>query len=196
MKKKCTKCKRILPYSEFYKAKSAKDGLDYRCKKCISKYQKKRNVDLKREAMIAFGSQCAYIGKNGIQCSKNVDDNLDELELSHPNNDGDAYRALICNGQCGSPFYKALKDRTWDTNGFVVEVRCRTHHRRLDKSGKYGNRSSSYKGGKHNNPAWLKRKYETMTLQEIADLCGVSLSTVYNRMIEFGHPRRKQNQRP
>ena len=34
--KKCTKCKRWKPEDEFYKNRKPKDGLAWRCKKCIS----------------------------------------------------------------------------------------------------------------------------------------------------------------
>lgn len=36
--KKCTKCNRILPISEFAKNKTQKDGLQYWCKECRNKY--------------------------------------------------------------------------------------------------------------------------------------------------------------
>ena len=50
--KKCTKCKVEKPLSEFYKAKSTKDGYDRRCKKCKIFYQKdyiQENIDGKRK---------------------------------------------------------------------------------------------------------------------------------------------------
>ena len=34
--KVCSKCKRELPISEFYKNKSNPDGLGYYCKRCVS----------------------------------------------------------------------------------------------------------------------------------------------------------------
>jgi hypothetical protein len=134
MKKRCSKCKRILDYSEFHKSKTHKDGLASRCRECVS--------------------------------------------------------------EDGYPFYQALKKRNWNTDGFVVEVRCKSHHHSFDTKGKCGKLSSRYKKGKHNNPDWLKEKYETMALQDIADLCEVSNRTILNRMIKFGHPRRKSWQRP
>jgi hypothetical protein len=145
--------------------------------------------------MNVFGGKCVHTD-NGIQCSKNSIDDLKELHLMHPNNDGNAHRDLISNGQRGYPFYQALKKRNWNTDGFVVEVRCKSHHHSFDTKGKCGKLSSRYKKGKHNNPDWLKEKYETMALQDIADLCEVSNRTILNRMIKFGHPRRKSWQRP
>lgn len=38
--KKCKKCKKIKTLTEFYKKPGSKDGLDYRCKMCKSKYYK------------------------------------------------------------------------------------------------------------------------------------------------------------
>jgi len=38
--KKCTECKKRKPLSEFYKAKTTKDGLCCHCKACVSKYGK------------------------------------------------------------------------------------------------------------------------------------------------------------
>ena len=63
---------------------------------------------------------------------------------------------------------------------------------------KDSNRGSSnlhYKQGKFNNPDWLEKKYKTMTMQGIADLCGVSIGTIRNRMNEFG-TKRKRGPRP
>lgn len=41
--KKCSSCKKIKKYEEFYKKKAAKDGYQYSCKKCIDVKQKERN---------------------------------------------------------------------------------------------------------------------------------------------------------
>jgi len=194
VKKRCPKCKRILFNSEFHKCKSRKDGLDSWCKKCVYKSRKERRIFLKKEVMIFFGSQCAYM-KNGIQCSKNVVDDLDKLELCHPNGDGNEHRNLISNGQTGYLFYKALKDRNWNTDGYVIEVRCKSHHRSLDFSGKksynygkYGRLHPRYKKGRFNDPIWLKERYvdDKMTSREIADLCGVSRRTISRRIVKFG----------
>jgi hypothetical protein len=198
MTKQCTKCKRILARSEFHKNKTHKDGLHYYCKECIHKDR----IDLKLEAINAFGGRCIHIN-NGIQCPKNITDNPEEMELSHPNGDGDAHRDLISKGRKGYYFYRALQKIGYDTGKFVVQVMCRFHHRSFDNSGKkhprygkYGKSNPLYKQGKFNNPSWLKKKYETMILQEIADLCGVSTSTIYSRMVEFGYSRRKPGQSP
>jgi len=227
MKKQCTKCGRMLDYSEFYRYEKSRDGLSSRCKECVSKYQKEKNVLLKREAMNAFGGRCNYINENGTQCSKNAIDNIEDLDLIHPNGDGNEHRALISNRQGSSPFYRALKKGGWKTGKFVVKVMCRSHHLMFDRSGKkhplygtsrsketktkigianigkknpnygkYGNLNPAYKKGKFNNPIWLKKKYETMTQQEIADLCRVSLGLIRRRFKEFNIERRKRGQRP
>lgn len=179
-------------YSEFYKNKGNNDKLESQCKECMSRYRKERRVLLKREAMIFFGGRCTHMD-NGIQCAKNADDDLDELELIHPNDDGNEHRNLISKEQKGQAFYKALKDRGYVTDGYDVKVMCKSHHHSLDNTGK---KHPRYKEGNFNNPDWLKKKYNTMTIQEIADECGVSRNTISYRMIAFGYLRRKPGQRP
>jgi len=192
MKKRCSKCKRILDYSKFYKNKAHNDGQCSQCKECMSKYQKKRCADLKLEAINAFGGQCVYM-ENGVQCYKNSKNDLQDLELSHPNGDGNEHRALISNGYGGYKFYRALQKLDWNTGKFVVEIRCKTHHHSFDNSGK---KHPQYKEGKFNDSVWLKKKYENMTIQKIANLCGVSDSLIRRRMVKFGHLRRKPGQHP
>jgi len=196
MKKQCSKCKRMLDHSEFHKNKQSKDGLNYRCKRCKSKYDRERRISLKREAINAFGGRCINIDANGVQCSKNSIDDLEDLHLIHPNGDGDVHRNLISNGKGSLPFYRALKKRGWNTGKFVVQVMCASHHHIFDKSGKknpnYGRRGKldpNYKKGKFNDPVWLREKYKIMTAQEIADLCGVSIGTIRNRIKKFAISR-------
>lgn len=43
--KHCTKCKRLLPFDEFYKDKSKKIGIRSRCKKCCRESEKKAYID-------------------------------------------------------------------------------------------------------------------------------------------------------
>lgn len=50
--------------------------------------------------------------------------------------------------------------------------------------------------GEFDDPVWLKKKYETMSIQKIADLCGVSYETIKKRIIKFNISRRKPWQRP
>lgn len=191
--KQCSKCKRILDYSEFHKNRTAKDGLDVRCKECASKYQKEKREMLKWETMMAFGGRCTHIDENGIRCDKNVFTDLKELHLTHPHDNGNDHRNLISNGQRGRDFYKALKKRNWNTDGFIVEIMCSSHHSSFDIRGK---KNHNYKDGKHNNPTWLEQKYKTMTQQEIGDLCGVSGRTISDRMEKFNQPRRPRGKRP
>jgi len=196
MKKQCLKCKRILPYSEFHKDKTHSNGIRSRCKECTIIDHREENVILKQEVMTAFGGRCVHVDKNGIQCTKNLVNDFPNLDLIHPNGDGDEHRALINNGRHGYSFYRALKKRSWDTDGFVVQIMCKSHHRSLDHSGTKHSNYGKYKKGKFNSPNWLKKKYETMTLQEIADLCGVCESTIFDRMVRFNISRRKRGSRP
>lgn len=41
MNKKCIKCNKVKPISEFYKSKAVKNGLRSTCKSCCLKYQRK-----------------------------------------------------------------------------------------------------------------------------------------------------------
>ena len=47
--KVCSKCKKELPISEFYKNKSRKDGLHIQCKNCVNEYAKKYRKSTKRK---------------------------------------------------------------------------------------------------------------------------------------------------
>lgn len=50
--KQCSKCKRILPVSEFCKNKARKDGLADMCKDCIKEYRKEyRKTDRYKESV-------------------------------------------------------------------------------------------------------------------------------------------------
>ena len=192
MKKQCTRCRKVLSLLEFSIDRSRKDRLCLWCKKCVSKYQKEKRASLKKEAMIFFGGQCVYVNKNGVRCSKNAVDNLEELVLSHPNNDGNKHRNLISNGQKGDSFYTALKKRKWKTDGFVVEVMCKFHH---DSSS--SNPGRKRQSGKFNDPIWLRKRYidDMKTSQAIGTECGVSSQTILNRMRRFNIDRRKRGRR-
>lgn len=48
--KKCTKCKKVKEFKDFYKAKSFKDGLTYECKICMTKYRNKNKLKNKEYA--------------------------------------------------------------------------------------------------------------------------------------------------
>ena len=50
--KRCTRCKQEFPLTEFFKARSGKDGLDQRCKKChiiMNKEWRQNNRDQTRK---------------------------------------------------------------------------------------------------------------------------------------------------
>lgn len=59
----CSKCKRDLPLTEFYKKKCAKDGLQYVCKECQKKESKKGtrttgvNTSLERVERVDVGGR-------------------------------------------------------------------------------------------------------------------------------------------
>lgn len=84
----------------------------------------------KYEAMMAFGGRC-----NHPECDKNADEHLGDLHLIHPNRDGNEHRILVSNGLTGLSFYRALKRRGWNTDGFEVVVMCKSHHYSHDMKG-------------------------------------------------------------
>jgi len=51
--KTCSVCKLDLPATDFYKQAETKDGLSYRCKKCVREYKVKLNNDTKYATMYA-----------------------------------------------------------------------------------------------------------------------------------------------
>lgn len=64
--KVCSKCKRELPISEFYKCKTWSDGLDYCCKRCAREKQKvagKKYLDKTRNT---FGKEKRCRGNSGM----------------------------------------------------------------------------------------------------------------------------------
>lgn len=60
--KKCTKCGFTMPRSEFYKRKSAPDGLQTYCKKCLDSYALKKRQ--KKEETSATAVQVLSINKD------------------------------------------------------------------------------------------------------------------------------------
>jgi len=105
---------------------SLKSGKNFKLNERVKRYRRK----LKYNTMMAFGGRCVH-----PRCDKNADENLDELHLIHPNQDGNEHRTLISKGYMASLFYSALKKRGWNTDGFKVVVMCKSHHNVLDKSG-------------------------------------------------------------
>ncbi|MFX1317290.1 MAG: endonuclease VII domain-containing protein [Promethearchaeota archaeon] len=106
--KKCSKCKRELPATPnfFYKNKTLKSGLDYWCKECKKKFDKKYhryknfNITLREfeKMLMDQNSKCAI-------CGMHFDDTL-QLDLKYttfftPNIDHDhktgKIRGIICN---------------------------------------------------------------------------------------------------
>lgn len=50
--KRCTKCGRVLPVSEFNKKANSKDGLQYHCKECQSRLMKEYHKQRRADAVI------------------------------------------------------------------------------------------------------------------------------------------------
>jgi len=50
--RKCTRCKRNLPISDFYNYKHGMNGLETRCKECYQYYMKKNKENKKRREII------------------------------------------------------------------------------------------------------------------------------------------------
>lgn len=65
--KKCSTCKEVKPYSDFYRHNSTKDGYDSNCKQCKSinnkKIVEKRN-QIKNQLKIEAGGRCVKCGYN------------------------------------------------------------------------------------------------------------------------------------
>ena len=90
--KVCSKCKRELPISEFYKNKSRKDGLNAQCKNCMNEYAKNYRKSTKRKEVQkrycdkkqnTFGRTCNKRGCGGIL---KRDYELTEKQLQRRNN--------------------------------------------------------------------------------------------------------------
>lgn len=75
--KKCTHCGRILPISEFYKARKTKDGLQAYCKECskesANKSHKKKNGSLGK---VEVGDGIPEALKNALSIAKNDKEDL------------------------------------------------------------------------------------------------------------------------
>ena len=73
--KKCTKCRRELPLSEFTKNKSHRDGLQAWCKSCTREYNKIWNETHKSDELTRWRKyrkcvtkpSCPRVGRNGAQ---------------------------------------------------------------------------------------------------------------------------------
>jgi len=61
--KRCTKCNKAKPLSEFWKNSKSKDGLCYQCKSCYLKYQRERN---KLKNMLWVTDRFRHLLANGI----------------------------------------------------------------------------------------------------------------------------------
>ena len=62
MTKKCTICKKELPYDNFYKNKLTKDGYGSQCKKCDTIQRRKLTYKKKVYLVNLFGGKCKKCG--------------------------------------------------------------------------------------------------------------------------------------
>ena len=58
--KKCTICKEIKPYNQFYKNKLTKDGYGSQCKSCDTKERRRLTYEKKRYLVNLFGGKENY----------------------------------------------------------------------------------------------------------------------------------------
>jgi hypothetical protein len=73
--KKCSKCKKRKPISEFYKASDKKDGIRYQCKACCSESQSsRRNNDEYRNSRNAISRESGYYKKRHRNDCDNLTD--------------------------------------------------------------------------------------------------------------------------
>lgn len=74
--KKCTICKEVKPYNQFYKNKFTKDGYGSQCKSCDTKERRRLTYEKKQYLVNLFGGKCVKCGYN--KC-------LAALEFHHKN---------------------------------------------------------------------------------------------------------------
>ena len=116
--KACSKCKRELPISEFYKDKSKKDGLCNQCKNCmnesVKKYQKSTaGKDSKKRYCDKIQNTFGKIGnKRGFSGILKRDYELTEEQLQRRNNQRHKkkYKKEIINQQSILIWYSGLLD--------------------------------------------------------------------------------------
>ena len=125
MKKRCPKCNKTKPLSEFYKNRTAKDGHTYKCKLCILEWHKKhdktpkrkqsrRNNDLKKRYGITLDEHLLmYILQNGRCDICREATAYDEIKTDHCHKTG-KLRGLLCR-RCN--FFLAVLDN----EEFIIE---------------------------------------------------------------------------
>jgi hypothetical protein len=104
--KTCSSCRTEKPHSDFYKRKASRDGLAYKCKTCVNKYQKgrdperlsqikvdsyyrhqERNLEKKRKEYEADKEK--ILERNRLWRSKNKDKLVQARKLKYQANKGD-----------------------------------------------------------------------------------------------------------
>lgn len=66
IKKRCSRCKEILPFIYFYRNKHTKDGYNGWCKKCVTEWRKEHYKDWLQE--IKNDLYCKYCGESENCC--------------------------------------------------------------------------------------------------------------------------------
>ena len=126
--KYCKYCKKYKPPSKFRKRKSSPDGLQYKCKECQSKYDK-RNYLKKREMKLKQRRE--YYNKNRDKClqwwKKYRKDNPNKIKESvrrYRKTD----RAKMLKSIQMSRRYRKLKSIPLFDNPFPSEIKINWHH--------------------------------------------------------------------
>lgn len=136
--RKCSKCKRILPISNFSKNGFRKSGLFHYCKKCDSVRKKKyrlKNPDVSRNERIKRTDEVRelIIAVYGGCCRICGEDRGLALVIHHIGGGGNKHRDEI-NRSSGTAFYEWIKKEGYPEG---YELLCGTchliHHREREK---------------------------------------------------------------
>ena len=94
--KKCTKCGRELPVSEFHKNKAQKDGLQTYCKECQKEsyklYSENHHEEISKKHAVYYRTHREGILKKAVECYEN--NRSDELKRTNK------YKKCVKNPSC------------------------------------------------------------------------------------------------
>lgn len=117
MMKKCTKCNEVKPLTEFHRRAASNDGLEYKCKSCVSKYystylkrsgfeQRNRQTHLFRTYNITSelyenlleqqNQSCALCGKHKSEFKRRLAVDHDHTCCPGSRSCGRCIRGLLC----------------------------------------------------------------------------------------------------